>query len=75
MSTSIVLKTKVQTIYYEDHQDNLGKQYDTSAKRISLLEASDILLDRGIQYKELLKVKYETIQLEIPIEQVEQYII
>ena len=43
--------------------------------RITIAEAEDILLDREIPYKEVLKVKFEDIDLEIPLNEYENYII
>lgn len=72
---TIHLKTKVQLITYETQSHDLGKSYATSPKRITIAEARDILLDRGIEFKEVLKVKYENIDLEIPLLDLESYII
>lgn len=75
MANSISLKTKIQTIAFETTSGSLGKSYATSEKRITISEAGDILLDRGIEFKQVLKVKYENVELEIPLEQFEEYII
>lgn len=71
----ISLKVKVQSIYYRTRNDDLGISYATSDKRITISEAEDILLDRNIEFKEVLKVKYEFIELEIPLNEFENYII
>lgn len=71
----IVIKTKVQVIYFQTRKDDLGITYATSEKRITIDEAQDILLDRKIEYKEVLKVKYEFIDLELPIETLENHLI
>ena len=71
----ILLKVKVQSIYYQTDKDELGKSYATSEKRITVSEAESILLDRDIHYKEVLKVKYEFIELEIPLTDLDNYII
>ena len=71
----ILLKVKVQAIYYQTKEDELGISYATSDKRITIAEAENILLDRDIHYKEVLKVKYEFIELEIPLSNLENYII
>lgn len=71
----IVLKVKVQSIYFQTRNDDLGISYATSDKRITISEAEDILLDRNIEFKEVLKVKYEFIELEIPLNEFENYII
>lgn len=64
----ILAKVKVQTIVFETLDEKLGKQYATSEKRITQAEAGDILLDRGIEYKEILTVKPEVLHLELPLE-------
>ena len=75
MDQHIQLNVKVQAIYYQTDQDELGITYATSEKRITVAESADILLDRKIRYKEVLKVKYEFIELEIPLNDLENYII
>ena len=75
MDKEILLNVKVQAIYYQTDKDELGISYTTSEKRVTIAEAENILLDRQISYKEVLKVKYEYIELEIPLEDLESYII
>lgn len=72
---NILLKVKVQSIYFQTRKDDLGISYSTSDKRITISEAEDILLDRKIEYKEVLKVKYEFIDLEIPLKDFENFIV
>lgn len=72
---SILLKVKVQSIYYQTRKDDLGITYATSDKRITIAESEDILLNREIEYKEVLKVKYEYIELELPLKELENYIV
>lgn len=69
------LKTKLQTIYYLTEQDELGITYATSEKRITVAEAEDILLEREITFNEVLKVKYEVVEIEIPVHDLESYTI
>ena len=75
MDQHILLNVKVQAIYFQTDTDELGITYATSDKRITVAESSDILLERQIRYKEVLKVKYEFIELEIPLNDLENYII
>ena len=75
MMDNILLKVKVQSIYFQTRKDELGISYATSDKRITIDEAQDILLDREIEYKEVLKVKYEFIELELPLEDLENNIV
>lgn len=75
MDQSILLNVKVQAIYFQTDQDELGITYATSDKRITVAESVDILLDRQIRYKEVLKVKYEFIELVIPLNELESYIV
>lgn len=70
---NILLKVKVQVIYYQSPKDNLGITYATSEKRITIAESEEILQERKIDYKEVLKVKYEFIELEIPLNDLESY--
>ena len=77
MKHHILLKTKIQAIYFQTTTDELGIAHATKKDnvRITIAEAEDILLDREITYKEVLKVKFEDIDLEIPLNEYENYII
>lgn len=56
-------------------QNELGIKHATSEKRITIAEAQEILVERKIDFHEILKVKYEHIELEIPFNEYENYII
>lgn len=71
---SIDLKAKVQVIYYQSSDDNLGQEYATSEKRITISEAEEILSERQIEFKEVLKVKYEFKDISLPLETFTKYI-
>lgn len=71
---NILLNVKVQSIYYQTRTDDLGITHATSEKRITIAEAEDILLDRKIEHKEVLRVKYEFVEIEVPLENFENYI-
>ena len=77
MNNHILLKTKIQAIYYQTEKNELGISHATKKNnvRITIAESEDILLDRGIKFKEVLKVKFEDIDLEIPLNEYENYII
>lgn len=72
---TILLNVRVQSIYFQTLLNDLGIEYATSEKRITIDEAKDILIDRGVQYQEILKVKYEYIELDIPLNKLEEYIV
>lgn len=71
----ILIKVKVQIIYFQTDENELGQEYATSEKRITIAEAENILLDQNIHYKEVLKVKYEYVEMEIPLKDFKNYII
>lgn len=76
MNKNIELKIKVQIIYYQDSGGNLGTQVTTlGTKRVTIKEAEQLLIDREIDYKEVLKVKYEYIYLSLTPEQLESFIV
>lgn len=66
---------KIQNIYYQDENDNLGIYPATDEKRITLEEAKQILNDLDIIYKVLLRVKTEDVKISIPVEEFRKYII
>lgn len=75
MSQTITIKARVQNIYYQDENNYLGIARTTTDKqKLTQAEARDVLIDREIHYKDILKVKIEYIELEIPVEKVEEYI-
>ena len=71
----INLNPRLQVLYYLTQDDELGKEYATSEKRISLDEAESLLNHREVEFKELLKVKYEVIDIELTVEEFKNYII
>ena len=71
----INLNPRLQVLYYLTQDDELGKEYATSEKRISLEEAESLLNHREVEFKELLKVKYEVIEIELTVEEFKKYII
>ena len=71
---NINLNPRLQVLYYLTQDDELGKEFATSEKRISLDEAEFLLINREVEFKELLKVKYEVIEIELTVEQFKKYI-
>lgn len=71
----ILLNVRVQSIYFQTRDNDLGIEYATSDKRITIDEANNILTDREIECEEVLKVKYEYVELEIPLKEFNTYII
>ena len=71
----INLNPRIQVVYYLTDDDELGKEFATSEKRISLDEAESLLNHREVEFKELLKVKYEVIEIELTVEEFKNYII
>lgn len=71
----INLNPRLQVLYYLTQDDELGKEFATSEKRISLDEAESLLNHREVEFKELLKVKYEVIEIELSVEEFKKYII
>lgn len=69
------MKTKVQSIYYQSKSNGLGITHATSHKRITINEAEEILTDQSIEYEEILKVKYEDITLEMPLDEFRKYMV
>ena len=71
----INLNPRLQVLYYLTQDEELGKEFATSEKRISLDEAETILNEREIDFSELLKVKYEVINVTMEVEEFKNYII
>lgn len=75
MASTITPRVKVQTIFYERHDGELGKEYATADKRLTREEASDILDQRNIEHKDVLQQKYEWLNLELPLSELKNYIV
>lgn len=69
------LKARVQKIYYQTSGDELGFEIATKDTKISMAEAENILAARNIDCKEVLKVKYEYVLLEISPEDIKTYLV
>lgn len=72
--TTLSLTTKVQQIYYMNEVEQLLKTYATSDKRISLKEAELILQAQEIPFKEILKVQFQKVDIEIPTHEFLSYV-
>lgn len=72
---TLTLKAKIQVIYYQTNDDELGQAYATSDKRITIAESEQLLQDREILFKEVLKTKYEYRHIEIDVDDFEKSII
>lgn len=72
---NILLNVRVQSIYFQTKENELGITHSTSEKRITITEAENILDEREMIYEEVLKVKYEYVELEVPLNEFEKYII
>lgn len=73
----MILDLRLQVIYYETDNEELGKEYVTSEnnQRIPLAKANELLHQRDIAFNDLLKVKFENIQLQMPLDDFKKYII
>lgn len=75
MEETIFIKARVQNIYYQDENNYLGIARATTEKqKLTQAEAFDILVDREVKFIDILKVKIEYIDLEIPVSKIEEYI-
>lgn len=75
MEETIFIKTRVQNIYYQDENNYLGIARATTEKqKLTQAEAFDILVDREIKFLDILKVKIEYIELDIPVSKIEEYL-
>ena len=71
---TITLSVKIQAIYFQTLENNLGIEHATSDKRITLAESEEILKEREIEYDEILKVKYEDHEIQIPLKEYKTFI-
>lgn len=69
----IKVSTRLQVIYYQKGDYKLGIAYASGEKRVTIEEAQEILKRRNINFKEILKVKFDTMNIDIPIEELEKY--
>ena len=71
----ITIRPRIQVIYYQLKDDTLGQENATSESRITLKEAEGILQSRGIDFKSVLKVKYEFVLMEFAPNEFKKFII
>ena len=69
----IKVSTRLQVIYYQKDNYELGIAYASGEKRVTIEEAQEILKRRKIPYTEILKVKYDTMTIDLPISELENY--
>ena len=69
------LKLRVQNIYFQDNDNNLGIFRINPEKKISLSEAVNILEDHHIEFYDVLKVKIEYVTIETDQKELEKMII
>lgn len=74
MPETITIQTKIQAIYCMTPENDLRIIHATHDKRLSLVEAAEILKEQGIVYNDLLRVKYETATLTIPTQHYYTYL-
>ena len=73
----MIFDLRLQVIYYETDDEQLGKEYVTNEEnqRISLAQAEELLHQREIPFRDLLKVRFETLQLNMSLADFKKYII
>ena len=69
----IKVSTRLQVIYYQKDNYELGIAYASGEKRVTIEEAQKILKRRNIPFNEILKVKYDTMTIDLPISELENY--
>lgn len=71
----MVFKLRVQNIYFQDNDNNLGIFRINPEKKISLSEAVKILEDHHIKFYDVLKVKIEYVTIETDPKALEKMIV
>ena len=75
VNMEITIRPRIQVIYYQLNDDTLGQANATSESRITLKEAEEILHSRKIDFKSVLKVKYEFVLLQFQPNEFKKFII
>lgn len=70
----INLDVKLQNIYYEDLEGELGLFYTDKKDRITINEAKEILTTNHIDFQSVFKVRKETMTIELTIDQLNNLI-
>lgn len=71
----IKLPVKLQKIYFQDDNSDLGIHYVANTERITMNQAEEILQEKGITFKQVFQVKKETVELELTEEQLQELIV
>lgn len=69
------LTLKLQTIFYEDEEGNLGKYITGEKERVTLTQAKEILEEQGISYETVFQVRREDVDLEMTNEKLQEMIV
>lgn len=65
--TTLELESRIQRIYYIALNGEILSTVATSSKRISKNKAIEILNERKVPYKEVIKVQYEAVKMNFDI--------
>lgn len=71
---TISLPVKLQKIYFENENSELGTHYTTSTERLTIKQAEEILDAKEIEYKSVFQVRKETVDIELTETQLHQLI-
>jgi len=71
---SVSIETKSQTIYYEDIKGNIKKHHEFTNDRINQNEASELLNEKGITHRLIIRTFTERVFLSIPVDKIESFI-
>lgn len=69
------LKAKVQVIYYSTPDESLGQIFATPPKPLNVKECEEILKSRNIAFTEVLKKRYQYIDLEMTPFEAEKFLV
>ena len=67
----ITIETKLQKIYFEDTQGNLGTHFITENERVTIKQAEEILTEKGIEFKTIFQVRKENVEIHLTHEELE----
>lgn len=69
------IKAKRTILYYQDSNDTIKKHYIYRERKVTINQAKEYLEEKGIEYNSIISTLIENIELEIPIKEVEKYIV
>ncbi|HSH51879.1 MAG TPA: hypothetical protein VK982_09185 [Bacteroidales bacterium] len=73
MSAKMDIPVKLQNIYFETVEKELGIFHTNQKERISKDEAAEILQENGVEFESIFQVRKEDVVIQLTMEELENF--